>query len=174
MAVDSFMTVVAEDGDVKQLRNPDNVSTSAIQDGLYLYRKLMACEDPILKQPVQLAMQVRRSVSAAAALATRSANKGWMHTMCAQASPWWLPASCFRYSFCQLLLMMLNAREQARGACLYRKSLCYFFSYAIVGCGWRTAWYCCGLTSQRVESPVTRARPAGSQPILAYRTLGFC
>lgn len=53
------MTVVTEDDEVKQLRNPDNVSAAAIQDGLDLYRKLMACEDAILKQPVQQAMQVR-------------------------------------------------------------------------------------------------------------------
>ena len=54
------LTVRGTQGDeVKQLRNPDNVSTAAIQDGLDLYRRLIQCENPVLKQPIQSAMQVR-------------------------------------------------------------------------------------------------------------------
>ncbi|CAM9394502.1 unnamed protein product [Pylaiella littoralis] len=58
-----FMTVTAAEGaegesGTLRLRNPDSVSESAIQSGLDLYSRIMACEDPKLKDALQSAMQV--------------------------------------------------------------------------------------------------------------------
>lgn len=47
------------DHEVAKLRNPDSVSEAAMKNGLALYRKLMACEDPLLKAAVQSSMLVR-------------------------------------------------------------------------------------------------------------------
>ncbi len=43
---------------VEDLRNPDGVSEAAIKDGLDLYDRIMACEDPNLRGSLQSAMQV--------------------------------------------------------------------------------------------------------------------
>ena len=52
-----------EDGAGKlELRNPDGVSEAAIEDGLNLYHRIMACEDPKLKGALESAMQVLYTV----------------------------------------------------------------------------------------------------------------
>lgn len=48
-----------QEGEVKRLKNPDNVSKKAIESGLELYRKVMKCEDPAIKGALQQAVQVR-------------------------------------------------------------------------------------------------------------------
>eukprot|EP00752_Nemacystus_decipiens_P013632 g12085.t2 len=56
-----FMTVkTSETGPKNELRNPDGVSGAAIEDGLNLYHKIMAHEDPKLKEALESAMQVLR------------------------------------------------------------------------------------------------------------------
>lgn len=63
-----FMTVTSsgagpEDGAGKlELRNPDGVSEAAIEDGLNLYHRIMACEDPKLKGALESAIQVLYTV----------------------------------------------------------------------------------------------------------------
>lgn len=41
-----------------ELRNPDGVSEAAIEDGLDLYDRIVACEDPKLKGALESAIQV--------------------------------------------------------------------------------------------------------------------
>lgn len=41
-----------------ELRNPDGVSKAALDDGLDLYRRIMACEDPKFGGALKSAMQV--------------------------------------------------------------------------------------------------------------------
>lgn len=41
------------------LQNPDGVSEAAIKDGLDLYHRIMACEDPNLRGALQSAIQVQ-------------------------------------------------------------------------------------------------------------------
>lgn len=48
-----------QEGEMKQLKNPDNVSKEAIESGLELYRKVMKCDDPAIKGAVHQAVQVR-------------------------------------------------------------------------------------------------------------------
>lgn len=43
-----------------RLRNPDGVNEAAIENGLELYRRIVACEDAKLKEALQSAIQVIR------------------------------------------------------------------------------------------------------------------
>ena len=57
--VPTIGVVGVEEGEVKQLLNPDNVSKEALESGLELYRKAMECKDPAIKGALHEAMQVR-------------------------------------------------------------------------------------------------------------------
>lgn len=46
------------EGGILELRNPDGVSEAAIENGLDLYHRIIACQDPKLKGALASAIQV--------------------------------------------------------------------------------------------------------------------
>lgn len=75
-AVTSAATVpdaIDVDSAVAALRNPNNADVGAMKNALELYNRIIACEDPQLKEPLQGAMQVRNWETGTVLLSTSSA-----------------------------------------------------------------------------------------------------